>query len=256
VSIAEKTMTACILASLLAAGAAPHGSSEESCRGCHKQEKFRVQNKKIFDYFKDWEGSPHDEAGLSCTACHGGQPAAESKEKAHAGILPQSDPRSPVHYKNIPATCGSCHEANLERFSRSRHYKLLETDGRGPSCINCHGSLSARVYYTTIVERACSTCHNAETGNHPEIVPKAKDILSRMNHANGYRKGLSFYYESIKQPEKMKPVDALYGKLVNAWHTFDLAALDTGSRDLVAELKAMYKKARAEREAKEGSSQR
>ncbi|TBR21336.1 hypothetical protein EPO15_10585, partial [bacterium] len=118
----------------------------DGCRACHSEERFRVQNKKIYDYYQDWKGSAHDLAGLSCTDCHGGDKTKSDQPGAHAGILPQSDPKSPFHYKNIPQTCGKCHQPVLERFVKSRHYAQLEASGLGPSCITCHGSLDTKVY--------------------------------------------------------------------------------------------------------------
>ncbi|MEK6654381.1 MAG: hypothetical protein AABY92_04425, partial [Thermodesulfobacteriota bacterium] len=113
-------------------GASAAGRSE-SCVECHKDDKFRVQNKKIYDYYQEWKGSAHDLAGLSCTACHNGDPAKASKDEAHVGIVPQSDPASPFYFKNIPKTCGSCHRPVLERFAQSRHFEQLKTTGRGPT---------------------------------------------------------------------------------------------------------------------------
>jgi nitrate/TMAO reductase-like tetraheme cytochrome c subunit len=225
-----------------AAEAAPAASAAqaESCVECHKDEKFRVQNKKIYDYYQEWKGSAHDLAGLSCTACHGGDATKAVKEEAHAGILPQSDPASPFNYKNIPNTCGRCHQAVLDRFVKSRHYEQLKTTGRGPNCITCHGALNARVYATTIIDRACSNCHNAKTKNHPEIIAKAQEILGRLDHANGYRKGLKFYYKSIKKPEAMIPVDKAYTDTIYFWHEFNFEKIGPRSQDLLAEIKKIY----------------
>lgn len=219
-----------------AAAAAP----AESCIECHKDEKFRVQNKKIYDYYQEWKGSAHDLAGLSCTACHKGDATKAGKDAAHVGIVPQSDPASPFHFKNIPTTCGGCHQPVLERFAKSRHYAQLESTGLGPNCITCHGALNARVYATTIVERACSSCHNAKSKNHPEVIAQASEILARLNHANGYRKGLKFYYKSVKKPGAMAKVDNAYTDTINFWHEFDFKKLGPRSQDLLAELKKLY----------------
>lgn len=212
----------------------------ESCIECHKSEKFRVQNKKIYDYYQEWKGSAHDLAGLSCTACHKGDPTKAGKDAAHVGIVPQSDPASPFHYKNIPTTCGGCHQPVLERFAKSRHFAQLESTGLGPNCITCHGALNARVYATTIVERACSSCHNAKSQNHPEVIAQAQEILARLNHANGYRKGLKFYYKSVKKPGAMAKVDKAYTETIDFWHEFDFKRLGPRSQDLLAELKKLY----------------
>ena len=213
---------------------------EESCVDSHNNEIFRGQNKKIYDYFQEWKGSAHDLAGLSCTACHNGDPAKATKEEAHVGIVPQSDPASPFYYKNIPKTCGGCHLPVLERFAKSRHFEQLKTTGRGPNCITCHGALNARVYATTIVQRACSNCHNAKTKNHPEILAQAEEILGRLNHANGYRKGLRFYYKSVKKPQAMVPLDKAYTDTIDFWHEFNFKKLGPRSQDLLTELKNLY----------------
>ncbi|TPW22090.1 MAG: hypothetical protein FD126_34 [Elusimicrobia bacterium] len=230
---------ACLLTSVALAPAA-RAAEPDSCRACHKDEKFRVQNKKIYDYFKNWDGSAHDLAGLSCTDCHGGDKTKDDQAGAHAGILPQSDPKSPFHYKNIPQTCGKCHAPVLERFVKSRHYSQLEATGRGPSCITCHGSLDTKVYSSSIIERACSSCHNAKTKNRPEVIAQAKEILERLNHANGYRRGLKFYYEQVKRPKAMAKVDKAYDDVILFWHEFDFKRLGPRSKDLLAELKALY----------------
>jgi len=233
-----------------AAAAAEPAAPAESCIECHKDEKFRVQNKKIYDYYQEWKGSAHDLAGLSCTACHNGDPTKAGKEAAHAGIVPQSDPASPFHYKNIPKTCGGCHQPVLARFAKSRHFAQLESTGRGPNCITCHGALNSKVYSTTIVERACSNCHNAKTKNHPEVIAQAQEILGRLNHANGYRKGLKFYYKSIKKPEAMVKVDKAYTDTINFWHEFDFKKLKPRSQDLLTELKSLYLEAHKEQSGK------
>ncbi len=232
--------------------AAPAGAETgDGCRDCHKDEKFRVQNSKIYNYYREWEGSAHDIAGLECTSCHNGDSGGGSKVEAHEGILPTSHAGSPVHYKNIPRTCGRCHEDIYKRFVKSRHYAKLKESGRGPNCITCHGSLNARTYYTTIFERACSVCHNSESGNHPEIVPQGKNILSRINHSKGYRTGLRFYYESIDKPQAMRGIDAVYRDIVRAWHQFDFKELDGMSKDLVYRLKTLYKKTQKERQSRQ-----
>ncbi len=228
----------------------------DACIDCHKDEKFRVQNQKLYEYFQDWSGSAHDLAGLSCSSCHGGDPSASAKEAAHKGVLPQSDTESPFHYKNIPRTCGGCHPQVLASFQKSRHYEQLRASGRGPSCITCHGSLDTRVYAVTIVERSCAKCHSEKTRNHPEVIAQAQEILELLNHANGYRKGLKFYYRSINKPEAMAKVDQAYGDVIQFWHEFDFKKIRPRARDLLAELKTLYLSAHGERQGEPGPSSR
>ena len=138
----------------------------------------------------------------------------------------------------------------LERFVKSRHFEQLKITGRGPNCITCHGALNARVYSTTTVQRACSTCHTTKTKNHPEIIAQAQEILGRLNHANGYRKGLKFYYKSIKRPEAMGRVDKAYTDTINLWHEFDFKKLGPRSQELLAEIKNLYLEAHKEESSK------
>jgi hypothetical protein len=212
----------------------------DGCRNCHKDEKFRVQDKKLYDYFQEWNGSVHDLAGLSCSACHGGDPDKSTKEAGHQGMLAPSSPDSPLNFSNIPKTCGGCHPKVLDNFEKSRHYAQLKSTGRGPNCVTCHGSLDARVYSMTVVQRACSKCHNSKTKNHPEIPAQADEILVLLNHANGYRKGLRFYYKSIHKPEAMDKFDAAYNDVILFWHQFDFKKLRPRAEELRAELKALY----------------
>ena len=242
-SVLVASLAAALLGSRAAAAPPPAPAPVDTCRDCHQDEKFRVQNKKIYDYFQDWKGSPHDLAGVTCTACHGGDQTKTEEGEAHKGILPQSNPGSPFNYKNIPKTCGSCHADILERFRKSRHYEMLEKDGRGPSCITCHGALNAKVYSMTIIARACSKCHNKKTGNNPQIIGQAQEILERLNHANGYRNGLAFYYKSIHKPEAMEKVDAAYKDVILFWHEFNFKKLAPRSKELLAEIKDIYVKA-------------
>lgn len=242
-------MNALLLAlTLPALGAEPTApaATPESCRTCHADERFRVENKKIYDYWQEWVGSPHDLAGLSCTACHGGDPAKADKAEAHKGIKPQSDPESPFNFRNIPKTCGDCHRPVLERFEKSRHFASLKSGGRGPNCITCHGALNAKVYSTSIIERACANCHNAKTKNRPEVIAQAKEILGRLNHANGYRKGLRFYYKTTKRPQAMAKVDKAYDDVILFWHEFDFKRLAPRSQEFLSELKAAYTAAHKE----------
>lgn len=246
-----KPMTALIFAALVSLGVSASARAAEpapdACVECHKDEKFSVQNKKLYDYFQEWQGSAHDRAGLSCTACHGGDSTKPTQEEAHKGILPQSHPDSPFHFRNIPKTCGGCHPQIQARFEKSRHYEMLKTKGQGPSCVTCHGSLDTRVYYNTVVERSCARCHNAKTKNHPEVAAQAKEILGRLNHANGYRKGLAFYYKSIGKPQAMSKVDKAYADIVEFWHEFNFKKLGPRSQEFLAETRRLYDAAQHER---------
>lgn len=56
----------------------------------------------------------------NCVSCHG----------AHK-ILPQSDPRSPIHPKNLARTCGKCHPNASENVAKGRFHVLPHEPSAG-----------------------------------------------------------------------------------------------------------------------------
>ncbi len=74
-------------------------------------------------------------AGLSCFSCHG----------AH-GVLPASDPDSPVNRHNVAATCASCHPREGEEYRASIHAAgVAAGDSAAPTCVSCHGGHGVRL---------------------------------------------------------------------------------------------------------------
>jgi hypothetical protein len=111
--------------------------------------------------FSAWRGSRHGAAGVGCEACHGGDPAASDRAAAHRGIRRSTDRASPVYFTHIPETCGRCHAAELGYFRSSVHFARLQSDGRGPNCVTCHGSMATSVLAPERALRTCSACHVA-----------------------------------------------------------------------------------------------
>jgi uncharacterized membrane protein YfcA len=69
-------------------------------------------------------------AGLSCGECHrsGSRPAPD-------------DQLSPVSAKDVPASCGRCHQAQLAAYQASSHGRGVAAGDRlSPTCVSCHGS--------------------------------------------------------------------------------------------------------------------
>jgi cytochrome b subunit of formate dehydrogenase len=89
----------------------------------------------------------------TCTSCH----------TAH-GELPHSDPGSSVNDKNIPSTCGKCHNGIQEQFERSVHsVKVTATSKELPVCDTCHSAHTIRRtddqgFRLTIMSQ-CGRCH-------------------------------------------------------------------------------------------------
>jgi hypothetical protein len=109
--------------------------------------------------FAAWRGSRHAAAGVGCEACHGGNDSATDQRAAHQGISRSSDPASAVYFTRVPETCGRCHAAEAGYFRSSIHYARLRSDGHGPNCVTCHGSMATKILNADSVLVTCSACH-------------------------------------------------------------------------------------------------
>jgi len=150
----------------------PRGSraTVELCGGCHadaeRMRGFRLRTDQLLLYETSGHGkrlaAEDDPNVATCVSCHG----------AH-GVLPASDPRSPVHALRQLQTCGRCHaDAELmqryelpadvpELYRGSVHgHALLERGAlSSPACTTCHGSHGATPPGVDEVGRTCGRCH-------------------------------------------------------------------------------------------------
>lgn len=230
-----------------------HVYAKDTCIDCHRDDKFRVQNKVLFDYYNNWKDSTHDLSGVTCTDCHGGDPTKTDKDVAHKDGFSSPRVSGEIFYKKIPQTCGSnkCHGDVLKNFIESKHFKALIKEGKGPHCATCHGSVNTEVYYTSIIARTCEACHNEETKNRPEATKSAEKILQRINVSHGYRNWTLIYY-SDKEPVTFKEINALYEDIATSWHSFDFEELDEKSQELLNKLKSIVNRGLAEKKKKRG----
>lgn len=134
--------------------------------------------------FAAWRGSPHAAAGVACVACHGGNASATDAATAHQGVRPSRDPSSPVFFTSIPNTCGRCHAAEAGYFRTSLHFARLESDGRGPNCVTCHGSMATSVLTAERLLATCSACHVEGGVAPPEKAREAARVLALVQAEN------------------------------------------------------------------------
>ena len=140
------------------------------CASCHSDETLMRQYGLSTDQYAQYATSRHGRLLLekgdvdvaTCIDCHG----------TH-GILPASDPASPVFRRNLPATCARCHSDEtrmapygiptdqLDDYLVSVHgIELMENNSRAvPECARCHGVHGARAPGTTEVHNVCGHCH-------------------------------------------------------------------------------------------------
>jgi len=211
----------------------PMTASANGCVDCHGK---LDTDGRIDQRHQDYDGSLHASKGIGCDSCHGGDARAGAADKAHAGVLPASNEKSRVYFKNVPRTCGRCHGGQFERFAQSRHGEQLAASGKGPNCVTCHGSMATRILRADQVEEFCSTCHNERVGAPLDKPREAADTLALMARTRllvewagdfGAGNGTS------GGPSLERAGNAM-AMAMAAWHTFDLGMvkqyLDTAAQ--------------------------
>jgi formate-dependent nitrite reductase cytochrome c552 subunit len=183
------------------------------------------------DAFVHWYGSVHGKKGVTCDKCHGGQAEQQDKEKAHLGLRPSRDPKSPIYYTNVPETCGSCHEGVYQQFVKSRHYQNLKADRLAPTCTTCHGfQMDIQPVQPLRIAWRCTLCHNPERGIRPEIANLAKEVLERVSQTEHaiHKAQLSIELareqglESKKAEKLLEEARQRFAKTGSFWHAFRL----------------------------------
>jgi len=205
-------------------------SSEDasnSCIECHGDSSFRVTEKKLYKYFRDWELSIHAQEGVTCCDCHGGDPNSSDKGKAHGKDIKQL--MTPVEYERISITCGKCHKNNAENYKKSKHYKILLEEGRSyatPTCVTCHGSINTSIPKSDSIAGICAHCHNTVTENHPENPEIASYLVERLSFIDSNFRYLISKGVLEKNPDFSKTINKELSELAQIWHTLELDRIE------------------------------
>lgn len=227
---------AALAVALLTTVAVVEAQGGDGCVDCHRNPDFLVTNPKLHAYFQDWERSVHAQEDVSCADCHGGNPELSEKDAAHGGNLSESIETSAVNFKNIPETCGDCHDEVRDGYVESSHYKHLveeREDRQGPSCVTCHGSMLTGVLDVTNVEKACGRCHNEETENHPEIPEKARIVLNKFLSMHRFYRYIGIRIDPGESKPFLAKVDERLHELSVLWHTFDLEKIEKETNEVL-----------------------
>jgi nitrate/TMAO reductase-like tetraheme cytochrome c subunit len=223
--------------------------ADDSCVECHRNPDFLVQNKKLYDYFQQWQGSIHDREGVACSDCHGGDPEAKDKDKAHGDGVDEASENSEIHFKNVSNTCGQCHEDILEGFKTSEHFEHVvkaKQEKQGPTCITCHGSIDVDILNVNSVKASCARCHNDETGNQPENPAEAQEVLNDFLSIHRFYRYLTPRMDPAEAKAFFSEVDMRVAKLSVTWHTFDLDEIEDETHDLLKLLRHKRDEVRSE----------
>ncbi|MBN1996825.1 cytochrome c3 family protein [candidate division KSB1 bacterium] len=137
-----------------------------TCGACHRAEGVAASHDiKIARPVEKYIRGIHSqavEAGIdtapTCNDCH------ESHD-----LLPSSDSRSRIHYTNISATCGRCHNDIQKDYESSSHGRaLVQGSPEAPTCIHCHGEHDIQASYEPsapistkrLAQETCGPCHS------------------------------------------------------------------------------------------------
>jgi len=225
--------------SSLRAEAAHDGKTGNSCVHCHSP----LSGSSIVGAKShSWTGSVHEKHGVTCDKCHGGNPLAAEQKDAHAGVLGSANPQSMVYYKNIPSTCGKCHGAEFYKFTQSHHYKILESRGKGPECVTCHGSMVTSVLTPGTIAAVCQQCHNERMGIFPYVPQKAKAVLLLLTESSALLDAETKLYHPAEGTEKARTLSDARSSLHSArldWHRFDLDTITADLQDAYDSLKKL-----------------
>jgi hypothetical protein len=158
----------CCTAFLLVNGSAAHADQARiACITCHE-----VFGGSLAKPVTDWRGSIHDQHGITCDRCHGGnagvvvgnvlqltppqfaaiQSAAMSKANGFVG--------KPTG-RQMFDMCAKCHPASVGRYAGSVMGEAYLQNKGGPSCVVCH---QAHRNVIPEVPQVCSRCHKDTTG--------------------------------------------------------------------------------------------
>jgi len=191
------------------------------CIQCHVAQAGRLSQPVAL-----WRTSIHAEHGITCNACHGGDPmdAANAMNPAR-GFRGVPAPAA------IPALCGGCHMGVTRHYMNSAHGRAL---GRGgPTCVTCHGShaiVSASL--ALINKKNCSTCHTFD---------KALMIRKAMMKTDGMLKAIEkrikvLKSQGIETDSLEKKLFSLRNRFHAMFHSLDVALIRQESAHIQAEL--------------------
>jgi formate-dependent nitrite reductase cytochrome c552 subunit len=230
---------------------APHGifaaEGGNSCVHCHRT----ISGVNYLEHnFADWTQSVHAKAGVACEACHGGNPSAQDVQGAHKGLTPSMDKSSPVYFTRIPATCGTCHEAEYKAFRKSAHFQELERSGRGPNCVTCHGSMANHILSPRDLDQSCSLCHKQPTQAFGTMMAlnNAAHSATRLEKALKEARGKGI--QTASQEQVYQDVKNLDARAREDWHTFKMPQVLDVSQEITKRVNAAINELRLKEQQK------
>jgi hypothetical protein len=219
---------------------------------CHED----VIRKRAVDNYQQWSDSYHSKYYVTCDACHGGNPAANTASEAHSTMKSKNDTNSTINFRNIPETCGKCHTEELANFKNTMHYQRLRTEARAPSCTTCHKPHTFKVLKGSEIVPLCSICHNQKDQIAPAEVPKqAQDALEKQKEfqdeylkaKNAVAQAKASGKDVSSASQDIDKATSIMNDVPSLWHGFDLLNFNRQIQNGIDwSMKAEYKVSGAE----------
>jgi predicted CXXCH cytochrome family protein len=158
----------CLLEAALRSAFAQSAAEPNTCATCHAT----LADRRLATPAATFSGADvHRERGFACVDCHGGNPTASEKLKAHdtTGRDSAMAFRGKPAGQAIIATCARCHsDAELMRTFAPRQRVDQATEyARVATCASCHGAHGVRAVsdakspvFATNVAATCAGCHS------------------------------------------------------------------------------------------------
>ena len=204
-----------------AGAAAAPGQPETVCIQCHGS-----LDDRLAEPVKLWRTSVHAANGISCNACHGGDPKdvsdAMNRARGFLGAPKETE---------VPAFCGRCHPGVMKDYLGSAHGMMLGQGG--PTCVTCHGNHQVvKASLALINEKSCSRCHSFE---------RARAIRDAMQQTESTIVGIDsritgFQAEGVDTERLGKGLFAIRNRFHTLFHEVNLALVKKESTQINAEL--------------------
>lgn len=145
----------------------------------------------------NWQGSPHQLAGLACASCHsvhGDHVQAEADRRlpgigdstrrcleCHGGQRAALHQRSSHPLRDGQMECASCHDPH-----GTTGEKLLKKATVNELCYSCHQNMRGPFLWEhSPVREDCLTCHRAHGSNYPQMLQARVTQLCQSCHQQG-----------------------------------------------------------------------
>jgi len=163
-----RAFTLCLTAAFVLCGTAVGIAQEPSaCVTCHT-----FMGGPLALPVQEWTGSIHQQNGITCDLCHGGDASVDVRNVKGLGGQEFADRMSRAMSKaqgfigkpsgkKLFDVCSRCHFPSVARYAKSIMGKAYLDGKGGPSCVTCH-----HAHRNTMPEvpKVCESCHKDTTG--------------------------------------------------------------------------------------------